>query len=434
MAYNSLSNYNAALAFIPEWSKGKDPEAWLSEVAQFTEVMGFQYMTLAVLSKTKDKTNLWVRRWIKTYSPTPLKATWFEFSKAFIREAYRERNFSTTFEEIFKIKKIPEETIGNYVERMKLSVELLQFDGEADKELPESTVKTLISRFCKGLPSDHPFKRDNKDAPTTLDEAYKIVLKLAAPNKWEDEDSEDEVPSRPLIGAVAAEPKEVVQGHELNIGPHKVSPKEYSSFVSDFGKDKVNQLAMDELTSMFGAWTIASAGETNAVNRVASTIRKMDPHLARRVFSGTIHEAHIAQTAPKIPPEISPPRSNLNAPAQSTQSNGFSGPRLIRCNHCGEEGHIVLNCPTVKCYSCNNLGHTSRTCSSNPKSPATGANSIPVTSSAMRVTSVELVPENVHAFAVNKNTRAEPSVTQLRRHERMGTPTGASSQKQTRKR
>ncbi|KAF9176140.1 hypothetical protein BGZ50_001684 [Haplosporangium sp. Z 11] len=178
---------------------------------------------------------------------------------------------------------------------------------------------------------------------------------------------------------------------------------------------------------MFSSWTLAAVGEPAADKRAAGTISRMNKTVARRVFGSTNLAQHIRTDRAEV----------SIAPAfQAGPALQARGAPTFMCNSCNREGHRAANCPNVQCYGCQKYGHYARDCPDRERSPASGANNIPVQGRAagsMRVQSVDLAEykdaEVSQAFAVNRPARGQSGPSQQRRSERSGIPTGPTSQR-----
>ncbi|KAF9897111.1 hypothetical protein BX616_006166, partial [Lobosporangium transversale] len=399
-------------------AEGLTAATWISDFGGVIEGETLSNKLMFVERQATGKIQRWIRRWRMT---NKTNGAWSQFVSDFIMEASTPRSQDVTLDELHSIKQGEDETTANYVQRMKLTMELLDPESGCDAQpykIPTATERLLAYRFCKGLRQDHPFKVKNKEAPATLKETFESVTQLVEGNRWGIDTTESRVIARSNAEHAAPIETNVLLGSTLVPRTH------YSGFLADFkdDKEKVNQLSVDELTDMFGAWTLA-AEERTPEARIAQTISRMSPAVARRVFGSSELAKHIRVEA------------RPNAVLQPAEVRSQQAIPMARrtCHKCNQEGHLLSFCPLVECFRCGERGHTSKVCTKEQGSPATGANSVPLatqTNSSLRVQSLEISATNVaQSFITTKPQRLNSTGAQRRRSERTGTPAGPSSQR-----
>ncbi|KAF9348938.1 hypothetical protein BGX34_002160, partial [Mortierella sp. NVP85] len=191
--------------------------------------------------------------------------------------------------EIHKLRQGPNETTVDYMQRMRLTLKLLPKRPEPSRvsTVSERRLKAPRRTSSAGVEKRPPFQGEGSPAET-LKETFETVMKFSKINQWGDVLS---VESKLIKRSNAELPTQVEES--VVIGATRVSGTQYSRFQKDLTKERIDDMAMDELADLFSAWTISAAGESDATARVARTIRRMNPRVARRVFGGTELAKHI---------------------------------------------------------------------------------------------------------------------------------------------
>ncbi|KAF9915054.1 hypothetical protein BX616_007000, partial [Lobosporangium transversale] len=190
-------------------------------------------------------------------------------------EASTPRSQDVILEELHSIKQGEDETTVNYVQRMKLTLELLELETGCEGQpykIPTTTERLLAYRFCKGLRQDHPFKVKNKEAPATLKETFESVILLVEGSRLGIYTTESH--ATVCSNAKHAAPVET----NVLLGSTLVPRTYYSGFLAHFKNDKERSLAAEERTPEV---------------RVAQTTSRMSPAIARRVFGSSELAKHI---------------------------------------------------------------------------------------------------------------------------------------------
>ncbi|KAF9924242.1 hypothetical protein BGZ65_008452, partial [Modicella reniformis] len=292
---SSDRSFEYFLADIKPWPLAADDDdssaaTWISAIGDIVIDLGSTQKFMAVEKKTTGKTAIWVKRW--RLSRTESERKWYKFVNDFITESYLDRSKAkVTMNEIHQMKQGSNETTTDYMQRMKLTLKLLPVETGQENEpykISPATEGTVAYLFCKGLRSDHPFKLKDQTPPDTLKATFEAVMKFSNVSQWEDVESAESK----VIKRSEAELSIPVRDSVL-IGSIQVPGAQFAKFQNDFPKDRINDLAMDELVDMFSAWSLSAVDEQNAAARVARTIRLMNPKSARRVFGATDLARHI---------------------------------------------------------------------------------------------------------------------------------------------
>lgn len=285
------------LDMIPNWppSEGMaDTLAatnWITKLGALTADYTPAERFAAVELKTTDKAAIWVERWNRVN--IGVNRDWNLFANDFILEAIKNRSEEEpTWDEITEFKQGPDEPTANYVERMKLTLQLLppEEDGKyasSKYKISPGSEKRVAYYFCRGLRSDHPFKKEDQKPQPTINETFREVMNFSNMDCGTDVESPESRAIKRYIAAMAQ-----TNSNMIKLGTQNVEQAKFDKFENDFPAEQTENLSMDELANMFEAWCLTEK-VTEAAVRITRTIKRMDPDVARRMFSGTELEKYI---------------------------------------------------------------------------------------------------------------------------------------------
>ncbi|KAG0204398.1 hypothetical protein BGX31_003168, partial [Mortierella sp. GBA43] len=297
------SRFDYFIAKFPTWPPGEGEKAdvqaatdWVEEFDDLTSELTFSEKLSLAIEKTTGNTSLWVKRWKKARHVEG--RNWSHFADDFIAEATRGRSEkNTTWSEIDRIQQSSDEPTASYIKRVTLTVAMLpkeaDFPNDPHGLRPASSERAAYA-LCSGLRLDHPFKKKDQAAPDTFQKAIEAVTSFSKVNRWIGvESAESTILKRynekrtPLSATVESDTIELG-------GKYVADKKEFKKFKTDFPSSQTENVSMDELTDMFKLWKLEDDEPDSAV-RIARTIKRMNPIVARRAFRGTDLLQHLRQ-------------------------------------------------------------------------------------------------------------------------------------------
>jgi len=265
------------------------PIPWLRDIEKAAGISAVKEMIVFRL-KVTGVTLAWFNRWREE----DCLRDWSRLKQDFPKETRLKRTADITLSEVMEVKQRVGEATPNYQVRMEANIALL-LASPTDDGLPfslEPQVELLLNQVCcRGLLPGHPFKLKNKDPEKTVALTYAAVAKYSEHNRYGESTFESRI-CEANPSACTLPPEQSFEHKGVKIEASKLA-----EFKTEFDKSATDQLSLDELTDMFGAWRLSSLEERILAGRAMKTTGYMNPVVARRVFGGTMLAQHIRGTS-----------------------------------------------------------------------------------------------------------------------------------------